>query len=154
MCGVAGSGKTTYAQVLESQGYVRLSIDEEVWQRFGRYGLDYEPTLYAGYGTAAEEGLRQRLLVLIEEGRDVVVDFSFWQRSSRDRYKVLIEQAGGHWRLLYLQVGPAVLRKRLDVRRQRFDANAAFPVDQELLEHYLTDFQVPNGEGEELVTTG
>jgi signal recognition particle GTPase len=30
MCGLAGSGKTTYATQLEVQGYVRLSIDEEV----------------------------------------------------------------------------------------------------------------------------
>ena len=40
MCGVAGSGKTTYAQRLEAEGYVRLSIDEEIWQRFGRFGID------------------------------------------------------------------------------------------------------------------
>jgi predicted kinase len=46
MCGIAGSGKTTYAQRLERDGYVRLSIDEEVWRRFGRYGLDYEPAAY------------------------------------------------------------------------------------------------------------
>ncbi len=30
MCGVAGSGKTTYAQGLEAQGYTRLSVDEEI----------------------------------------------------------------------------------------------------------------------------
>jgi predicted kinase len=153
MCGVAGSGKTTYAQRLETQGYVRLSIDEEVWQRFGRYGLDYEPARYVGYGTVAESALRQQLLVLIEEGRDVVVDFSFWQRSSRDAYKSLIEQAGGRWRLLYFQADPALLRKRLAQRSQRFDANAAFPINQELLERYLSGFQAPNGEGEEVVTT-
>ena len=31
MCGIAGSGKTTLSQNLEKHGYVRLSIDEEVW---------------------------------------------------------------------------------------------------------------------------
>ena len=82
-----------------------------------------------------------------------MVDFSFWQRSSRDHYKSLIEQAGARWRLIYLQASPALLRERLDERRQRFDANAAFPVDQDLLEHYLSGFQAPHGEGEQLVTT-
>lgn len=44
MCGVAGSGKTTVAQQLEARGMVRLSVDEEIWSRFGRYGLDYPPS--------------------------------------------------------------------------------------------------------------
>ena len=29
MCGVCGSGKTTYAKQLEKNGFVRLSIDEK-----------------------------------------------------------------------------------------------------------------------------
>ena len=33
MCGIAGAGKTTYAKALEASGWVRLSIDEEVWER-------------------------------------------------------------------------------------------------------------------------
>lgn len=31
MCGVAGSGKTTFSKKLEKEGFVRLSIDEEIW---------------------------------------------------------------------------------------------------------------------------
>lgn len=31
MCGIAGSGKSTFSQHLEKYGFVRLSIDEEVW---------------------------------------------------------------------------------------------------------------------------
>jgi len=77
LCGVAGSGKTTYAKQLEAQGYVRLSIDEEVWARFGRYGIDYDPAKYPQLSATAEEALRASLLTLVEQGRDVVVDFSF-----------------------------------------------------------------------------
>ena len=29
MCGICGSGKTTYAKQKEKEGYVRLSIDED-----------------------------------------------------------------------------------------------------------------------------
>jgi adenylylsulfate kinase-like enzyme len=36
MCGVDGAGKTTYAKRLEVGEHVRLSIDEEIWRRFGR----------------------------------------------------------------------------------------------------------------------
>jgi predicted kinase len=61
MCGVAGSGKTTYAQQLEAQGYVRLSIDEEVWKRFGRVGVDYDASMYGKHSAAIEVDLRRRL---------------------------------------------------------------------------------------------
>lgn len=152
MCGVAGSGKTTYAQQLEAAGYVRLSIDEEVWARFGRYGVDYDPASYAELSVTVEDGLRRRLVDLIGEGRDVVVDFSFWQRSSRDRYKQLVEQAGGRWRLVHLRAAPDVLRRRLAERSRRFDANAAFPVDEATLIRYFGGFETPDGEGEEVIT--
>ena len=35
MCGVCGSGKTTYAKKKEQEGYIRLSIDEEMWKLYG-----------------------------------------------------------------------------------------------------------------------
>lgn len=41
-----GSGKTTYAPRLEPAGYAPLSIDEEIWHSFGRYGVDYDAACY------------------------------------------------------------------------------------------------------------
>jgi predicted kinase len=151
MCGVAGSGKTTYAKDLETRGYVRLSVDEEIWRRFGRYGVDYEPGQYEEHTEVARRVLRDRLLSLVAAGSNVVIDSSFWQRSRRQEYKELIEQAGARWRLIYLEIDPALLRQRLHARAERFDANAAFPVTDELLTHYLHAFERPSGEGEEVI---
>lgn len=152
MCGIAGSGKTTYARQLEDAGYVRLSIDEEVWERFGRYGVDYTPAQYAEHSATVENDLRDRLVWLVGERRNVVVDFSFWQRRTRDEYKRLVVAAGGRWRLIYLKTDPDVLRERLNTRRRRFDANAAFPITDGILADYLAAFEEPSGEGEEIVT--
>jgi predicted kinase len=151
MCGVAGAGKTAYALRLEAQGYVRLSIDEEVWSRFGRSGVDYEPELYQAHSAAAEKALQSRLVALISAGESVVLDFSFWDRARRDRYKHLIEESGGVWELVYLKVDREELRRRLAARADRFDANAAFPIDEQQLDKYLSAFQVPCGEGERIV---
>ena len=151
MCGVAGSGKTTYAKDLEARGYVRLSVDEEIWRRFGRYGVDYEPERYEEHTEVARRALRERLLSLVAERRNVVIDSSFWQRSRRQAYKELIEQAGGRWRLIYLETDPRLLRQRLRARAERFDANAAFPITDELLAYYLQAFEPPSGEGEEVI---
>lgn len=46
MCGVCGSGKTTYAKQKEKEGYIRLSIDEEMWKAYGRKGVDYPDSQY------------------------------------------------------------------------------------------------------------
>jgi predicted kinase len=150
-CGLPGAGKTTYAQRFERAGYVRLSIDEEVWRRFGRYGVDYESERYAELSAIAESALRGRLVMLIGQGRNVVVDFTFWQRARRERYKQLIIDAGGTWRLVYLRVDPALLRRRLAHRTGRFDANAAFPITEDILASYLASFEEPDGEGEEVI---
>ena len=41
LAGLTGSGKTTYARRLEAEGVLRLSVDEEVFARDGRHGVDY-----------------------------------------------------------------------------------------------------------------
>ncbi len=154
LCGVAGAGKTTWAKRLEAEGYVRLSVDEEVWARFGRYGRDYPPQDYARLSAIAETVLRDRLLELLGQGRDVVVDLSLWQRAEREEYKRLATGAGARWRLVYLEADVDVLRRRLAQRAERVDANAAFPITDDVLATYLAGFEVPDGEGEEVLRLG
>lgn len=151
LCGVSGAGKTTYAQALERKGFVRLSIDEELWRRFGRYGVDYVPERYAELSSQAEAWVCEQLVALLEQCKDVVVDSSLWRRCRRNEYKALVTLAGGRWRLIHLMQRPDVLRARPRKRAQRFDANAAFPITDELLDDYLAGFEPPCGEGEELV---
>lgn len=148
MCGVAGSGKTTFAQQLEKEGFVRLSIDEEIWATNGRFGIDYPAEKYEQYKIEAEMKLRNQLVNLIHDKYHVVIDFSFWQRKKRNEYKKRIEDAGGEWKLIYLKVHPNDLRERLRIRSQRFDANAAFPITEEILASFLKGFEAPSGEGE------
>ncbi len=151
MCGVAGSGKTTYARRLEASGYVRLSVDEEVWATNGQYGIDYPASDYAALSQAATLRLRHRLIELIDARARIVIDFSFWNKAARDEYKELVNAHGGHWRLIYLKVPETELRRRLAERSQRFDANAAFTIDDELLDIYLAGFEEPHDEGEQVI---
>lgn len=154
LCGVVGAGKTTFARELEREGYERLSIDEELWSRFGRYGVDYPTELYDEYSHVAETVLLQRLRDLLAQGRDVVVDFGFWTRGSRERYEREVERAGARWRLVHLDVPREELLRRLAARSTRFDANAAFPIDAAALDGFIARFEPPVGEGEEVVRPG
>ncbi|MBD3919319.1 ATP-binding protein [Paenibacillus sp. PR3] len=151
MCGIAGAGKTTRSKQLEAHGFDRLSIDEEVWQTFGRYGVDYPVEQYRANLDEAHKRLISQLVAYIQENKSVVVDSSFWNRRERDRYKQIIEEAGGCWRLLYLRVQPDELRRRLKIRSERFDANAAFPITEELLARFISGFEEPSGEGEFII---
>ncbi|WP_409291026.1 AAA family ATPase [Peribacillus sp. SCS-37] len=95
MCGIAGSGKTTLSKKLEMEGFTRFSIDEEVWENFGRYAIDYPAEEYRANLDKAHIILFEKMLKLIEAGVSVVVDSSFWRRSERDRYRKAVEDAGG-----------------------------------------------------------
>lgn len=147
-CGSSGSGKTTFARALEERGFVRLGLDGLVRERFGLYGRDVAVESYQELNDAVEPELRRRLVALITAGHDVVVDKSFWSRAERDVYKALVTEAGGRWRLVHFDVSAPELRRRVQARRSRGDADA-FPATDEILDHFHTTFEAPRGEGAE-----
>ncbi|MFI9364377.1 AAA family ATPase [Kitasatospora sp. NPDC053057] len=152
MCGLPGAGKTTYALELVRRGYVRLSIDEVVWQRLGQRdaGLVLDEEAYDRLKEEVRREQRQELVELILAGRDVVVDYSFWSRAARDDYKALIEGHGGRWELVHLKADRTTLERRLAVRNGEEGANSV-TVDGPLFNRYLANFEAPNGEGEQVV---
>jgi len=151
MCGLAGSGKTTFSKQLEAKGFARLSMDEELWSTAGRFGVDFEAADYPRHLEAARGVLRHRLIEAMQDRTPVVVDSAFWNRAARDEHKALIEQHGCAWRLVYLQASAETLRARLAERATRFDANAQFEVTPAMLERFLASFEEPEGEGEMVV---
>lgn len=94
MCGLAGSGKTTFSQQLEARGFFRLSMDEVVWATAGRFGLDYDAADYPRRLEAARAVTRERLVEAMRARTPTVVDSAFWNRAARDEYKALIEGCG------------------------------------------------------------
>ncbi|WP_280708891.1 ATP-binding protein [Kitasatospora sp. GP30] len=149
MCGLPGSGKTTYAMGLVREGFVRLSIDEVVWQRIGQRdaGLVLDAARYDRLKDEVRREQRLELVELMQAGRDVVVDYSFWSRAARDDYKALVESHGGRWELLHLKADRSTLERRLAVRNREAGANAV-TVDEHLFARYWAHFEEPVGEGE------
>lgn len=60
LAGITGSGKTTLAQALATRGMVRLSVDEEVHRRHGRYGVDYPEQEYFAHERPVLDAVRRR----------------------------------------------------------------------------------------------
>jgi predicted kinase len=151
MCGLAGSGKTTFSQQLAARGFARLSIDELIWSTAGRYGIDYPSEAYDEKVGAAREALKVVLVRLMARRRPVVVDSAFWSRAHRQQFADLVVSNGGRPRIVYLKAPKAVLQARLALRRSRFDANAAWPIDDERLARFIEGFEEPGPDEDALV---
>ena len=152
MCGVCGSGKTTYAKQKEKEGYIRLSIDEEMWNIYGQKGVDYPEEQYDELSDKFEHILRQRMISLIKDEKNVVVDFSFWNKDNRNLYKNIIENTGGAVELVYMKASIELLCNRLQKRNLSLHANSPFIITDEILEHHYNEFQEPKYEGETVLT--
>ncbi|PWD52506.1 aminoglycoside phosphotransferase [Serinibacter arcticus] len=144
MCGPAGSGKSTASRALEADGYVRLGWDEEAARR-GFHGYP----LPDGAVAQVHEAVRARLVELVEAGRDVVVDTSFWQRALRLSYRELLAPLGVVPTTVYLRVPIETLLARVAAR------TGAGPDDVVLseatLRRFVAGFEVPTTEEGPLV---
>jgi predicted kinase len=136
MCGPSGAGKSTYAKRLEGEGMARLSFDVEMWRR----GIATVP-LSAGERTEIETELRARLLELVSDGTDVVLDFSFWSRRMRDEYRELLEPMGVVPETIYLATDRETVLRRMRARRGSHSDD--FVLTEDLVAQYFDQFEAP-----------
>lgn len=82
ICGYIGSGKTTFARQLEEdRGAVRFTHDE--WM-VRHYGHNPPADKFAEYYEHIAKMIWEDALLALSLGRDVILDFGFWQRAERD----------------------------------------------------------------------
>lgn len=139
MCGPSGSGKSTYARRLESEGLVRLSFDVEMWRR-GITAVPLPPDLRS----EIEADLRARMLELVADGADVVLDFSFWSRRMREEYRALLEPTGVVPETVYLATDRATVLAR--IRTRRGDHPDDFVLTDELAAEHFDHFEPPTAD--------
>jgi predicted kinase len=141
MCGPAGSGKSTYARRFEAEGMVRLSFDVELWRR----GISAASPPHA-VREAVEAGLRARLLELVGQGLDVVLDFSFWSRRMREDYRRLLEPTGIVPETFYLATDRETVLNRVRARSGNHADDVV--LTEALAAQYYDTFEPPlPGEG-------
>ena len=145
LCGLPGSGKTTYAKELERSGAVRLTLDEELFARFGR-----EYANHAEKQDRTRDELKNLMTESLAMGNSVILDFGFWKKADRDEYKMLIEKSGGECRLLYFKADKDTLMSRL-ASRNLDDSDNNHIIDESLLEKFIAEFEEPRDEAETVV---
>ena len=97
-----------------------------MWKLHGKKGVDYPDNQYEELSEKVEATLRQKMLGLIKDGKDVILDFSFWNKENRDFYKTIIKDAGGTVELIYLKASKETLKRRLGQRNLSLHANSPF----------------------------
>lgn len=138
LCGVSGSGKTTFARQLAGLGFTHLSLDGIMWDEFG----DFSPDEFMTYSRRAQELLMDRLNEIIAHGGKAVVDATLCKRSKRDEYREMLDRAGASYTLIYCNADAATLRERLH-RRNAAPGREAAIVTDEMLDKFLAGFQPP-----------
>jgi len=149
-----GAGKSTLAKAIIAAypAWTRLSIDTILAERRGIWGVDYPPELYETYQDEAEKVLNASLDELLRQGKNAVLDRSFYAREDREEIKGRIEAAGGRWCLVYLKADRDLLWRRIRERREKgINADSALDIKEELLDSYVEGFEAPQGEGEIVV---
>jgi len=147
VCGPAGSGKSTYAHLLEDRGYARLSFDELAWQRGHR-----DHPVPAAAAAAVHAELHVRLVGLVRTGRDVAVDTSFWSRASRDSYRAVLAPLGVAPVVHFLATPRDEVLRRLAGRAGTGPHDVV--VDPGRARAYLDGFEVPTDDEGPLVVVG
>ena len=137
LCGPAGAGKSTHARRYAADGYAVASVDELAWAA-GHPAVHPLPDDVARRVAGA---LRDRVVTLLDEGRDVVVDSSFWSRASRDEYRALGAEHGADVLVVYVDTPRDVALARVAARA------AAHPHDvvltPEVAAAFHDGFEVP-----------
>jgi predicted kinase len=102
------------------------------------------PTMSASQRAEIEAHLQARLLGLVAEGRDVVLDFAFWSVEMRDRYRRLLAPTGVVPETVYLATDRATVLER--VRLRGGDHADDWVIPEELAAQYYDHFEPPSAE--------
>ena len=113
-------------------------------------GIDYPDEKYLELEKEVKSELNNQLIKLIHEGVSVILDYGFWTRKERDRYKEIIQAAGGYWQLLYFKASPETLAKRLRKRNAHKGANSFF-ITRSMLDDFVERFEIPHKEAEQIL---
>ena len=143
ICGLPGAGKTTLAKQLErSQPAVRFAPDEWIAALLADVTDIAERDRLRSPVEAVQWEVAKRLLTL---GIDVVLEWGFWSRDERVRYRSQAEALGARVELRYLAVERGTLWARLSQRNAQLPPGT-FVVTKEQLDRWSGWFEPPSAD--------
>lgn len=143
ICGLPGSGKTALANQLElSRPALRLSPDEWIAALLSDATDIAERDRLQSLVESLQWETARRVLVL---GVDVVLEWGFWSREERARYRADAEALGARVELRYLAVERDELWARLSKRNATLPPGT-FVVTEDQLGLWWSQFEAPTAD--------
>ena len=149
LCGVSGSGKTTFANRLSQYGFSRISGDGLIWREYG----DCFPSLPQEAQKEAFMQLGRKIAYELDKalraGEKTVVDATLCKRAKRDELREICLAHGVTPVLVYLTAPLEVLSQRLAGRTGNGPDDQI--VSSAQLKSYFANFAIPSPEENPLV---
>lgn len=139
--GFVGSGKTTYATKLERElPALRFSVDDWLTRL---YGQNPSSEKFEDYYSRATSLIWQVATQALSLGHDVILDFGFWSRSSRDDARQRIQKVGAKAVLHYVTCSEETMRTRALSRTAQMPKGALY-IDDNALNEFRNRFESPD----------
>jgi len=137
MCGFIGFGKTTIAKELEKKiNAVRFTHDDIMVERYGR---NMPPEDFQINYKKVDDYIRAETAKYIQSGRDVILDYGFWNHARREEYytwaKTLTDNVIFH--VVYCDIDTA--KKRMLVRSENDKDSLLIRADE--FEFFLKQYE-------------
>jgi hypothetical protein len=127
------------ARRLEKEGLVRLSFDGAAWARGCRTMPLPEPVR-----AEIEAELRSQLIDLVTAGWDVVLDFSFWSRDMRERWRALLRPLGVVPETIYVSTDRETALARVGMRHG--SGQDDFQLTEDVAGRHFDGFEAPTAD--------
>ncbi|MCM1290932.1 MAG: ATP-binding protein [Prevotella sp.] len=141
ICGVSGSGKTYMSRKFEQQGYVRLCVDELMWELHGCDFMMIPSEERRKMTLEAEDILRKEMKEQLSLGKKVVIDSCLCKRFKREEFERVAKESGANVRRYYLTAPKSVLTERLRMREGK-NPNE-IKVSEDELDRFMDNFEIP-----------
>jgi predicted kinase len=145
--GFIGSGKTTFARQLERErGALRLSHDE--WM-VRLHGWNPPEEHFSGYMAQVMNLIWDEAALAVRAGTDVILDFGFWTRESRDLARERTRSIGAAAKFYSVSCPRHIMRARA-LERSKSPSTDSLWIDGPGFDKLFADFE-PMQDDEEFV---
>jgi predicted kinase len=136
--GFTGSGKTTFARKLERElSALRFTPDEWIVQLYGNNPPEED---FPEYLERVTNLIWQLTMQLLRSDRDVILDFGFWSRSSRDEARSKALSVGALVKLYSISCAEETMRQRLLKRSADLPVGALL-IDENAIQLFKERFE-------------
>lgn len=126
--GFVGAGKTTFSRTLEAKiPAIRFTIDEWIVKL---YGHNPPKDKFDEYSDRVSSLIWQLTIQLLNLDRDVILDFGFWSRASRDRAREFALSVDAEVKLYSICCSDTVMKQRVRLRNKDLPSDSLWIDDR------------------------